>query len=294
MFARLFCALVVLTAAEPLARELPGVHNLQRVTDKLLSGSSPEGDAGFATLRDLGVKTVISVDGARPEVERARKFGMRYVHLPIGYNAVPPEQGLRIARAVRDLPGLVYLHCHHGKHRGPAAAAVAMLCLDDKCTMDAALDFMKRAGTDQRYAGLYDSPKRTPRPTRQELDKVSAVFPEVAIVSALAHAMVEIDEHWEAIKLVKKAGWKTPSDHPDIVPPQEALILAQFYGQAAENAKNVDMKQWLTEAASNAQTLAKLLSDVKAKNAVGKLDAAFEMASMDCSRCHARHRDASK
>src|SRR5262245_3191207 len=128
--------------------EAEGLPNLFRVTDKLLSGGAPDGDQGFASLQKMGVKTVISVDGARPDVERARKFGLRYVHLPIGYDGVPTEQGLKIARAVRDLPGLVFLHCHHGKHRSPAAAVVARLCLDEKCTVAAALDFLKQAGTD--------------------------------------------------------------------------------------------------------------------------------------------------
>lgn len=106
----------------------PGLHNVFRITDKLLSGSVPEGDLGFQTLQKLGVKTIITVDGAKPDVERAKKFSMRYVHLPIGYDGVPADQGLRLAKAVRDLPGLIYMHCHHGKHRSPAAAVVVKLC----------------------------------------------------------------------------------------------------------------------------------------------------------------------
>src|SRR5205807_10192310 len=147
--------------------------------DKLLSGSGPEGAAGFRSLRELGVKTVISVDGMTPEVELARREGLRYVHLPIGYDGVPREQALRIARAVRDLPGPVYLHCHHGKHRGPAAAAVATLCLDASCPVEAAVAFMKQAGTDPRYRGLYASPGKLRRPSRADLDRVAGDFPEV-------------------------------------------------------------------------------------------------------------------
>src|SRR5579883_2265955 len=58
-----------------------GLHNVYRITDKLFSGSSPEGDEGFRSLKELGVRTVISVDGSRPDVERARKFGLRYIHI---------------------------------------------------------------------------------------------------------------------------------------------------------------------------------------------------------------------
>src|SRR5262245_28510235 len=163
---------------QPIPRELPGLHNVLRVNDKLLSGGSPDGDAGFASLKELGVRTVISVDGARPDVERARKYGLRYVHLPIGYDGVPREQALRIARAIRDLPGLVYLHCHHGHHRAPAAAAVANLCLDERCSATDAVAFLKEAGTSPKYKGLYASAEDFRRPTPGELDAVADDFPE--------------------------------------------------------------------------------------------------------------------
>src|SRR5262245_19658660 len=87
--------------ADPARVEAPGLPNAYRLTDRLYSGGNPEGDAGFASLQQLGVRTVISVDGARPDVERARTYGLRYVHLPIGYDGVPEGQALRLARAVR-------------------------------------------------------------------------------------------------------------------------------------------------------------------------------------------------
>src|SRR5262245_19282512 len=180
----------------------------------------------------MDVRTVISVDGARPDVELARKHGLRYVHLPIGYDGVPQAQALRIARAVRDLPGPVYLHCHHGRHRGPAAAAVALLCLEQTCSVEAALAFLKRAGTDSRYVGLYAAPKALRRPTAAELDRVPAEFPEVAEVTALAHLMVEVDARRERLREVRKAGWQPPRGHPDLDPAHEALQLAEQYREA--------------------------------------------------------------
>src|SRR5262245_6224214 len=60
----------------PVPGPVPGLHNVYRLGDRLYSGSSPEGDAGFASLRKLGVKTVLSVDGARPDLERARRYGL--------------------------------------------------------------------------------------------------------------------------------------------------------------------------------------------------------------------------
>src|SRR4051812_38582828 len=65
-----------------------GLHNVVTYADGLYCGSVPEGKAGFATLAAIGIKTIISVDGATPEVELASKFGLRYVHLPVGYDGI--------------------------------------------------------------------------------------------------------------------------------------------------------------------------------------------------------------
>src|SRR6516164_9740614 len=90
--------------------DAPGLHNVYRITDKLFSGSSPEGDEGFRSLHELGIKTVISVDGARPDVGSAHKYGIRYVHLPFGYDGIPRQRVVALAKAVRDLPGPFYIH----------------------------------------------------------------------------------------------------------------------------------------------------------------------------------------
>src|SRR5262245_41464410 len=68
-------ALSVVQGNDP--RAFPGLHNVCRVSGKLISGGVPEDDEGFASLHKLGVKTIISVDGARPDVERARRLGFR-------------------------------------------------------------------------------------------------------------------------------------------------------------------------------------------------------------------------
>src|ERR1019366_1028729 len=69
-------------ADAPTKVDAAGVPNLIRLSDRIYQGAMPQGDAGFASLEKLGVKTVISVDGARPDLEDAHKHGIRYVHLP--------------------------------------------------------------------------------------------------------------------------------------------------------------------------------------------------------------------
>jgi protein tyrosine phosphatase (PTP) superfamily phosphohydrolase (DUF442 family) len=283
--------------SDPAAVQAPELHNVYRITDGLYSGSSPDGEEGFRSLQKLGVKTVISVDGARPDVDLAHKYGMRYVHLPFGYDGVPRDQALRIARAARDLPGPVYLHCHHGKHRGPAAAAVVHLCLDGKCSVEAAVAEMRRAGTDPRYKGLYAAPRELRRPTAEELDRVPAEFPEVAPVPALAGIMVGVDERWDNLKQIKAAGWATPPGHPDLDPPHEALQLLEQYREAARlprvQRRPEDFRGRLADAEEAAGELEAALRRGNEKGSVdtSAAERAFRRVEAACAGCHARYRD---
>jgi len=280
---------------------LPGLHNVYRITEKLYSGSSPDGDLGFRSLQKLGIKTVISVDGARPDVTAAHSYGLRYVHIPFGYAGIPPEQVLRLAKAVRDLPGPIYIHCHHGMHRGPAAASAIHLCLDKSCTVDQALAEMRRAGTDPHYTGLYAVPHTLTRPTSADLDHIPSDFPEIATVPDLAQCMVEIDGRWDNLKQIRAAGWKAPASHQDLDPSHEALMLRESFQEALRVAarfqraeltgahnRPAEVGQWLAAAAEKASVLEK---DLRARAQYSIVEQAFHQIGASCIRCHAKYRD---
>ena len=134
------------------AQPLPSthVHNLFRATTNVFSGNSPDSDAAYAELAQLGVKTIISVDGAKPDAEAAREYGMRYIHLPIGYDSVPSNRVVELVKAAQTVTGPIYVHCHHGKHRGPAA--VAVICeATAGWTTNQAVTWLKEAGTATDY-----------------------------------------------------------------------------------------------------------------------------------------------
>ncbi len=138
--------------------------NAIRVTASLYSGGLPEGDNAFAELQSLGVRTVISVDGAAPDIETARKHGLRYIHLPHGYDGVPEARGLELAKAINEIEGPIYIHCHHGKHRSPAATAVACIVSGRISNIDGKA-LLELAGTNPNYRGLWSrsrAPKRCP------------------------------------------------------------------------------------------------------------------------------------
>lgn len=277
--------------ADPVSLEADGLHNLFRVSDRVYSGSSPEGDAGFASLRRLGVKTVITVDGATPDLANAEKHGLRYVHLPIGYDGIPTDRVTQLAKAVRDLPGPVYIHCHHGKHRGPAACAAVLLTLDPTWTPERAERWLSVAGTDPKYSGLTGLPRTLNRPTVEALDSLPPDFPTVARVPDLVRLMVEVDTRWDHLKAVKAAGWKTPADHADLDPPHEAVILAEQYREAARlaesSARGKEFLGLLMEGETAANELEKALREKDAKAA----STAFVRSQTACTACHQKFRD---
>jgi protein tyrosine phosphatase (PTP) superfamily phosphohydrolase (DUF442 family) len=301
---RLLCglaALALVAAADPPADapkkvDADGVPNLIRLDDRIYQGGMPQGDAGFASLEKLGVKTVISVDGARPDVEGAHKHGMRYVHIPTTYDGLTREQALRVAKAVRDLPGPVYIHCHKGTLRGPTAAAVARLFLDDHCTVEQAHEGMKLAGFDLRYTGLWAAPEDLKRPTTKELDEVAADFPEAAPPPGLTAAMVGVNLTFENLQAVRKADWKTPKDKPDLDPPHEALQLVEHFKELQRlpkvAARPEDFRGKLADAADKAQQFEDALR--KTPVDADRAEAAYKQMDAACLKCHAAYRDVSR
>lgn len=275
----------------PSTRAYSGVtfppDNYRRVSDRLCSGGTPN-PSGFAWLKVEGVKTIISVDGATPDVAEAETHGLRYVHLPVGYDGISRDRSLQLAKAVRDLPGPVYVHCHHGKHRGPAACAAIQLILDPMFTAEDADKLMKDAGTDPKYTGLIGLPKTLTRPTAEELDRVPNDFPKAVAVPDLTKRMVAIDEVWDRLKLVKAAGWVTPKEHPDLDPPHEAVQLTEHYRESARLPAAKGMPFAEAEAAAT-----ELRTALRARDSA-KADAAFARSAKACSTCHSAHRDTPK
>ncbi len=222
---------------------------------------------------------------------------MRYVHIPIGYDGVPTEAALRMARAVRDLPGPVYLHCHHGQHRGPASAAAVHLLLDPACPVEQALAEMKRAGTDPKYQGLWAAPAQIRKLGAVNLDKVDSQFPETVKPAAFADVMVRVDEQWDKLKEIKAAGWKASKSNPNSSPGHEALLLNELWREAVRmpeiSARPRDFRTWLKHAEDASTKLESALACEAGKPEVDAAAAeeAFKAVAASCTRCHAKYRD---
>lgn len=275
----------------------PGIHNLFALGTNVFSGSTPEGEAGFAALARLGVKTIISVDGAKPEVDVAKKYGMRYVHLPHGYDGISPERQLQLAKTIATLPGPIYAHCHHGEHRGPAAAAI--LCMAGQSWgPERAVAWLKMAGTSTNYSGLYQSVREFEKPTPAQIESIPADFPETAPVSGLVEAMVSVDKRWEHLRAVRAAGYRPPPDHPDIDPANEAVILWELYREAqrlpdaAHHGQDFISRLETAEAeAREAERLLRLYAAEPKPELRLQLGQTFTAMRKSCSSCHQAFRN---
>lgn len=282
------------TPSDHTPRDYPGIHNAVAYHDRFISGSQPEGDAGFDTLAGMGVRTIISVDGAVPEVDKAAARGIRYIHLPIGYNGFDEKRKLELVRATRDAlrDGPVYIHCHHGKHRSAGAAACVAVSLG-WLAPDDAVARMKVSGTAPNYKGLYAAASTATVLGTPVLDAVLASFPSVSKPSGFVHAMTELDEVVDHLKVLDKGGWTTPAEHPDLVPAAEAGRLADLYRHLLDTTyakrKSDDFRARLCQAHDDAQALETLLSASNPDPAAAA--ARFKPVLAACKDCHAAHRD---
>lgn len=274
-------------------QDLGPLHNVLRVTPRMYSGNSPESDAAFAELQALGVRTIISVDGAKPMVDRAAAYGIRYVHIPVGYDGIEVDQQAKIARAYRDLDGPVYIHCHHGKHRGPAAAASAAVIVGEM-TPDEGVAFMKAAKTAPSYPGLYECVLAISPEYREFVEQAPPAkdLPSVSTVSGLVDHMVGIDFCFVNLEHVKKAGWSVPAEHPDVVPAAEAGRLADHYRVLMDDPECTSKPAEFAAILKRSWEEAQALEDaIVAKKGAGELDTLFGKVDQSCKDCHNQFRN---
>ena len=267
------------------------LHNVFVVTPKIISGSSPDDEAGFAELAKLGVKTILSVDGGPPDVETAKKFGLKYVHLPFGYDGIPARRAVELVKAAQTLDGPIYVHCHHGKHRGPAAVAVMCEAVAGWSTNRAEL-WLKQAGTAAEYPGLYRAAREFKLPGAAELAAVKS-RPEIAPTSSLVETMVLIDERMERLKGAQQTGWKSVPGHPEVRPAHEAMLLREHFRELARATKGEQHPADYSGKLAGAERLADQFRVLLNQNPgeLVKTDALFEKLGQSCTGCHRAHRN---
>lgn len=270
-------------AAEPQPLNTGQLHNVWRLSPRIVSGSEPEGEESFRELAALGIKTIVSVDGIAPRLDLAKKYGLRYVHVPIGYDGIEPAAALALTRVGQEDLGPIYVHCHHGKHRGPAAAAIVCRAADGR-TAQAARLILEKAGTGKEYAGLWRDVENYKRP---EPGTALPQLTEKAQVPSLATAMAKIDRHFDHLKLIQSAGWRGLAEHPDLVPSSEAVQLRELFAESTRVAESSALRDLLGRSTGLAQELEVAIQAGKNAEADKKM---LDLA-VSCKACHERHRN---
>ena len=281
--------------AEPLTVTLnaqgepAGIEHHKRWSDKVGQGGQPAGDVAFRNIAALGYKTVLSVDGATPDVAGAAKYGLTYVHVPIEYSGITREQEVQIVKAVQASDGPVFIHCHHGVHRGPAAAMVARIGVEGLSNEQATAD-LKASGCSAKYEGLYRDVAKFTAPPADEIAR-APMPPSRANVGGSVEHMAAAGRVFERLQACEKAGGGPPPSEPDVNPPHEAVILSEHF---RELARLDDMKshgdafvKWLADSETSAKAIE---SSLRAGDKAGAT-AALASVKKTCDTCHKKYRD---
>lgn len=261
--------------------EMDGIENLVRATDRIYSGSEPDGEAGFASLAALGVKTIVSTDSRTPNIELATKYGMKYYHVPIDYNAVPDSAAAAAVRIERETEGPIYFHCHHGYHRGPALAAAAVQA-ETNCGTDALHHYLDVAGTGTVYEGLWRDALSFDIPA---LERKRTKLVERAKVDDIHSGMAKIDRIWDRLMDARADGWATSEREDGVHPVYESKLLEQSFRElqrTKDAQKEPEMREWLKEAEVIAATLH---TQLKGGDLAGA-ESSFRLAKDSCQKCH--------
>lgn len=288
--------LVRLPALEP--GERPGLHNVYALSGQIVSGAEPDGEEALEQLAAMGIKTVLSVDGKTPDVETARKHGLRYVHVPIQYKGITDDELLTIARTFREAEGPFYVHCFHGKHRGPAAAAVGRVVLDGASREQAIAEMRQWAGTSPKYEGLYRTIASGFLPSAEQTAALDGELPETAPLEGMAAFMVQVSRPFDNLKNLSRNGWKPLDHHPDLDPVNEGSILAGLFRRAISAqdlaARPDDFRGWMDDSAARTEALLVALTATRSDDGEqtwAAVEQAYDAVASTCNACHQEYRN---
>ncbi|HEV2295066.1 MAG TPA: tyrosine-protein phosphatase [Tepidisphaeraceae bacterium] len=137
-------------------RDLGGVPNFATVDpapDAIYRGGQPS-RAGFRTLKDMGVKTVIDLrdDAVEWEKEVVSGHGMKYVHIPSNAARTSKATIARFLAAVARAERPIYVHCKRGRDRtGLEIACYRLVHQRDQWTRQNVIDELRRHGQQRLF-----------------------------------------------------------------------------------------------------------------------------------------------
>jgi protein tyrosine phosphatase (PTP) superfamily phosphohydrolase (DUF442 family) len=272
--------------------EFEGLHNVFHLSENIVSGSEPHGDAALRTLADMGIKTIISVDGKVPDGAAAAALGMRYVHVPIQYKGFTADEIADLAKTYRELDGPFYVHCFHGKHRGPAGAAVGRMVLDGAPRQNVLAEMRQYCGTSSKYEGLYRDIATARIPSAEETRALDFDFSAARLPRGVTGVMVNVSRSNDLIEALAKNDFAADPAHPDVDARNEAEQLLQSFDAALQldEVKNgpADFRGWFEDARDGARTLTEAL---QREDGLADANRGWAEVKRSCSACHLVYRN---
>jgi len=290
-------------AFPPAHAALHGAHKLGE-SKTFFAGQSASTEIEFAALRELGVRTILHVGGDAPNLELATASKIRCVHIPLGFREITPLQMQTLARALRDLPGPLYVESAEGA-RAFAAAVIAQITLG-QIEATAGPAALSALGVPDAYSGLFAAVKSAAKTNTATLDALHPEFLPRAPVNPMVGAMVELDAIWKRIETSRADNWTAPvrPAPPDAKALKDAgverdasllleryLALSRIEGVSDQPAAYRDI---LSEGVAGAASFTFSLGEWKKEQtpeSQSAVSSAFKRSAQTCFNCHAQFRD---
>lgn len=264
--------------------QLDDLQNTWQLSARVYSGGEPHSADAFKQLYEAGIRTLVSVDGKVPDVEAARQQGLRYIHIPVGYDSVDNDAQLSLTQVSRQIQGPIYVHCHHGLHRGPAAAAV--LCrIDDGRSAKEAEHILAAVGTSHKYMGLWQSVREYSQRTAS-----AARLPELVAIAKPRHTATVMADIGRLHEELNASLEDAPSQAQRRV--QLAILLQELFAELPRTAASgaPELASQYTTAAQDFEVLATLLQE-KPKARAATVASQMRKIADRCGDCHTKHRN---
>lgn len=141
---------------------LPGLTGVARIAAGIYRGAQPKPE-GYATLKAMGVRTVINLRTRHGERKAVEAAGMRYVEVPMSFWRRVDPAVVRKALSVMTDPANQpeFLHCLAGKDRVGVVAAVYRMEIDGWSVTEAEAE-MEAFGFHEIWAQLKEFVHRYP------------------------------------------------------------------------------------------------------------------------------------
>ena len=120
LLSAIIAAALMMPAAHAAApADKPGLDNFDEVAPHIYRGSNPN-DEDLAKLKKMGVRTIVDLRmrHSRGEELAAKRLGLKWVHMSMGYWAPSDQRVKEIMEVLSDANnGGVFIHCKQGADR---------------------------------------------------------------------------------------------------------------------------------------------------------------------------------